>query len=89
VDDFIDRLLPHLASGDLIIDGGNSQFTDTSRRTRNLEAGGILYIGTGISGGEEGARRGPSIMPGGNPKAWPLVRDLFRAIAAKTPDGSP
>ena len=89
VDDFIDLLLPHLESGDLIIDGGNSQFTDTGRRVKNLEARGILYIGTGISGGEEGARRGPSIMPGGNPKAWPLVKDLFRAIAARTPDGSP
>ena len=89
VDDFIDLLLPHLESGDLIIDGGNSQFTDTARRAKNLEARGILYIGTGISGGEEGARRGPSIMPGGNPKAWPLVKDLFRAIAARTPDGSP
>jgi 6-phosphogluconate dehydrogenase len=89
VDDFIDRLLPLLEAGDLIIDGGNSQFTDTGRRTKNLETKGILYIGTGISGGEEGARRGPSIMPGGNPQAWPLVRDLFRAIAAKTPDGSP
>jgi 6-phosphogluconate dehydrogenase len=88
VDDFIDLLLPHLEPGDLIIDGGNSQFTDTSRRTKNLDAKGILYIGTGISGGEEGARRGPAIMPGGNPKAWPLVKDLFRAIAAKTPDGS-
>jgi 6-phosphogluconate dehydrogenase len=89
VDDFIDLLLPHLEPGDLIIDGGNSQFTDTGRRTKNLEARGILYVGTGISGGEEGARHGPSIMPGGNPKAWPLVKDLFRAIAAKTPDGSP
>jgi len=89
VDDFIDLLLPHLESGDLIIDGGNSQFTDTSRRTKNLEARGILFIGTGISGGEEGARHGPSIMPGGNPKAWPLVKELFRSIAAKTPDGSP
>jgi 6-phosphogluconate dehydrogenase len=89
VDDLIDRLLPHLEPGDLIIDGGNSQFTDTGRRTKNLEARGILYVGTGISGGEEGARHGPSIMPGGNPKAWPLVKDLFRAIAAKTPDGSP
>jgi 6-phosphogluconate dehydrogenase len=89
VDDFIDRLLPHLEPGDLIIDGGNSQFTDTGRRTKDLEARGILYIGTGISGGEEGARNGPSIMPGGNPKAWPMVRELFRAIAAKTTDGSP
>jgi len=89
VDDFIDLLLPRLEPGDLIIDGGNSQFTDTSRRTKNLEAKGILYIGTGISGGEEGARHGPSIMPGGNPKAWPLVKDLLRAIAAKTPAGAP
>jgi 6-phosphogluconate dehydrogenase len=89
VDDLIDRLLPHLEAGDVIIDGGNSQFADTSRRTQNLKARGILYIGTGISGGEEGARRGPSIMPGGNPKAWPLVKKLFRAIAARTPDGSP
>jgi 6-phosphogluconate dehydrogenase len=89
VDDFIDRLLPHLEPGDLIIDGGNSQFTDTDRRTKDLEARGILYIGTGISGGEEGARHGPSIMPGGNPKAWPLVRKLFQAVAARTPDGSP
>jgi len=89
VDDFIELLLPHLEPGDLIIDGGNSQFTDTSRRANQLGEKGILYIGTGISGGEEGARRGPSIMPGGDPRAWPLVRDLFRAIAAKTPDGTP
>ena len=89
VDDFIALLLPHLAPGDVIIDGGNSQFTDTSRRTKSLQEQGLLYIGTGISGGEEGARRGPSIMPGGNPKAWPLVKDLFQAIAAKTPDVSP
>ena len=89
VDDFIALLLPHLAPGDVIIDGGNSQFTDTSRRTKSLQEQGLLYIGTGISGGEEGARRGPSIMPGGNPKAWPLVKELLQAIAAKTPDGSP
>jgi len=89
VDDFIALLLSHLAPGDVIIDGGNSQFTDTSRRTKWMEEKGLLYIGTGISGGEEGARRGPSIMPGGNPKAWPLVKGLFQAIAAKTPDGSP
>ena len=89
VDDFITLLLPLLAPGDVIIDGGNSQFTDTSRRTKWMENKGLLYIGTGISGGEEGARRGPSIMPGGNPKAWPLVKDLFQAIAAKTPSGSP
>ena len=89
VDDFIALLLPHLAPGDVIIDGGNSQFTDTIRRTKSLQEQGLLYIGTGISGGEEGARRGPSIMPGGNPKAWPLVKELLQAIAAKTPDGSP
>ena len=74
VDDFIALLLPHLAPGDVIIDGGNSQFTDTIRRTKWMEEKGLLYIGTGISG-EEGARRGPSIMPGGNPTAWPLVKD--------------
>ncbi|MBI5581126.1 MAG: decarboxylating NADP(+)-dependent phosphogluconate dehydrogenase [Deltaproteobacteria bacterium] len=89
VDDFIALLLSHLVPGDVIIDGGNSQFTDTIRRTKWMEDKGLLYIGTGISGGEEGARRGPSIMPGGNPKAWPLVKGLFQAIAAKTPDGSP
>jgi 6-phosphogluconate dehydrogenase len=89
VDDFIALLLPHLAPDDVIIDGGNSQFIDTSRRTKWMKEKGLLYIGTGISGGEEGARRGPSIMPGGNPKAWPLVKELFQAIAAKTPDGSP
>ncbi|MCU0584988.1 MAG: decarboxylating NADP(+)-dependent phosphogluconate dehydrogenase [Desulfobacterales bacterium] len=89
VDEVIDLLLPHLETGDLIIDGGNSHFSDTTRRTKQLAAKGILFIGTGISGGEEGARHGPSIMPGGNPMAWPLVKTLFRAIAAKTPDGSP
>jgi 6-phosphogluconate dehydrogenase len=89
VDEFIAHLRPHLSPGDLIIDGGNSQFTDTARRTTALEAEGILYIGTGISGGEEGARKGPSIMPGGNPAAWPRVKDLFQAIAARTPDGAP
>ncbi len=87
VDQFIDLVLPHLEQGDLIIDGGNSHFPDTTRRTKHLAEKGILYIGTGVSGGEEGARRGPSIMPGGNPKAWPLVKDIFQAIAAKTPDG--
>jgi 6-phosphogluconate dehydrogenase len=89
VDTFIALLLPHLDNGDCIIDGGNSHFLDTTRRTKYLAEKGILYIGTGVSGGEEGARRGPSIMPGGNPKAWPLVKDIFQAIAAKTPDGSP
>jgi 6-phosphogluconate dehydrogenase len=89
VDSFIDMILPHLEEGDLIIDGGNSHFPDTIRRTQSLAEKGILYIGTGVSGGEEGARNGPSIMPGGNPKAWPLVKDIFQAIAAQTDDGEP
>jgi 6-phosphogluconate dehydrogenase len=89
VDKFIEMVLPHLEEGDLIIDGGNSNYHDTIRRTDALAEKGILYIGTGISGGEEGARRGPSIMPGGNPKAWPLVKDIFQAVAAKTEDGQP
>ena len=88
VDSFIEMLLPHLEPGDLIIDGGNSHFPDTMRRTKYLSDKGLLYIGTGISGGEEGARNGPSIMPGGNPKAWPLVKGIFQAIAAQT-DGEP
>ena len=89
VDKAIEWLLPYLAPGDCVIDGGNSHFTDTIRRTKYLEEKGFQYIGTGVSGGEEGARRGPSIMPGGSYKAWPLVKDIFRAIAAKTPDGVP
>jgi len=89
VDEFIDMLLPHLEPGDLIIDGGNSHFPDTIRRTASLAEKGLLYIGTGVSGGEEGARHGPSIMPGGNPKAWPLVKKIFQAISAKTPEGEP
>jgi 6-phosphogluconate dehydrogenase len=89
VDEFIEHLLPHLEPGDLIIDGGNSLFSDTARRTEYLESKGMLFIGTGVSGGEEGARFGPSIMPGGSPEAWPLVKDIFQAIAAKTPDGTP
>jgi 6-phosphogluconate dehydrogenase len=89
VDDFIEALLPHVEAGDLIIDGGNSHFPDTIRRTEYLEKKDILYIGTGVSGGEEGARYGPSIMPGGNPKAWPLVKEIFQAICAKTPQGEP
>ncbi len=87
VDLFIEQLLPHLEPGDIIIDGGNSQFNDTDRRTKELREKGILYIGSGISGGEEGARRGPSIMPGGNADAWPLVKDIFQDIAAKTATG--
>jgi len=89
VDKFIEMLMPYLEEGDLIIDGGNSHYPDTIRRTKYLEEKGILYVGTGVSGGEEGARRGPSIMPGGNPKAWPLVKEIFQAISAKTDDGSP
>jgi 6-phosphogluconate dehydrogenase len=89
VDEAIGQLLPYLSKGDCIIDGGNSHFTDTIRRTKYLEDKGLLYIGTGVSGGEEGARRGPSMMPGGSPAAWPLVKDIFQAIAAKTPDGTP
>jgi len=89
VDEFVELLLPHLEAGDIIIDGGNSLFEDTIRRTKYVESKGLLYIGTGVSGGEEGARRGPSIMPGGSPAAWPHVKDLFQAIAAKVEDGSP
>jgi 6-phosphogluconate dehydrogenase len=83
VDEFIERVLPHLESGDILIDGGNSLFEDTIRRTRHVESKGLLYVGTGVSGGEEGARLGPSIMPGGSPAAWPHVRDIFQSIAAK------
>jgi len=89
VDQMIDHVLPLLSKGDIIIDGGNSLFTDTNRRTKSLAEKGILFIGTGVSGGEEGARFGPSIMPGGNPAAWPHVKDIFQAIAAKVEDGSP
>ncbi len=89
VDKFIETLVPHLEAGDLIIDGGNSHFPDTMRRTKELSEKGILFIGTGISGGEEGARHGPSIMPGGNPKAWPLVKNILQDISAKTRDGEP
>jgi 6-phosphogluconate dehydrogenase len=89
VDDFIELLLPHLEPGDIIIDGGNSFFRDTIRRTRYLEEKGLFYIGTGISGGEEGALHGPSIMPGGSAEAWPHVRPIFQAIAAKVADGTP
>jgi 6-phosphogluconate dehydrogenase len=88
VDQTIEQLLPHLEKGDCVIDGGNSHFPDTIRRCKALAEKGILYIGTGVSGGEEGARRGPSLMPGGNPAAWPLVKDIFQAVAAKA-DGAP
>jgi len=105
VDDIIERLLGVLEPGDIIIDGGNSNYEDSIRRTAYVESkhvpslhsgqalsgseGGLLYIGAGVSGGEEGARHGPSIMPGGSPAAWPAVKPIFQAIAAKVADGSP
>ncbi len=88
VDKFIDQLIPYLDKGDIIIDGGNSLYTDTNRRTNELKDKGILFVGTGVSGGEEGARFGPSIMPGGNKTAWPAIKPIFQAIAAKV-DGEP
>ncbi len=89
VDDTIAALLPLLEPGDILIDGGNSLYDDTARRVREVEARGLLYVGSGVSGGEEGARHGPSIMPGGSPAAWPHVQPIFQAIAAKVADGSP
>lgn len=88
VDDFIEKLLPYLEKGDIIIDGGNSHFPDTIRRTKYVESKGLLYIGAGVSGGEEGALKGPSIMPGGSPEAWKHVKKIFQDIAAKV-DGIP
>jgi 6-phosphogluconate dehydrogenase len=89
VDDLISKLIPLLEPGDIIIDGGNSNYEDTIRRTAFVESQGLLFIGTGVSGGEEGARHGPSIMPGGSPAAWPHVRPIFQAVAAKVPEGDP
>jgi 6-phosphogluconate dehydrogenase len=89
VDDFIAQVAPHLDPGDILIDGGNTHYPDTIRRTKQAESQGLLYIGTGVSGGEEGALRGPSIMPGGSPAAWPHVKPIFQAICARTEDGSP
>ena len=89
VDMVIEQLLPLLEQGDIIVDGGNSNYEDSIRRTKELYEKGFLFIGTGVSGGEEGARFGPSIMPGGAPEAWPHVKDIFQAIAAKVPDGTP
>ncbi|MGZ4972381.1 MAG: decarboxylating NADP(+)-dependent phosphogluconate dehydrogenase, partial [Limisphaerales bacterium] len=89
VDEFIEHLLPHLEKGDIIIDGGNSLFQDTERRVKYLESKGLQFIGTGVSGGEEGARNGPSIMPGGSRDAWPHVKDIFQGIAAKVDNGVP
>lgn len=88
VDKFIDVLLPHLEEGDIIIDGGNSHYPDTRRRAKFVEEKGLLYVGTGVSGGEEGARHGPSLMPGGSPKAWPAIKEIFQGIAARS-DGEP
>ena len=89
VDEFIEQILPHLEAGDIIIDGGNSLFEDTMRRVKYVESKGFLYVGTGVSGGEEGARKGPSIMPGGSPAAWPFVKEIFQGISAKVDGGVP
>ncbi len=89
VDALIEQIIPHLEPGDIIIDGGNSHYPDTLRRVEYLEGKGLLFLGTGISGGEEGALNGPSIMPGGSPEAWPHVKDIFQTIAAKDKDNSP
>ena len=89
VDDMIEKLLPLLDDGDILIDGGNSHFPDTIRRTAYVEAQGKLYLGVGVSGGEEGALHGPSLMPGGSAAAWPQVRPILEAICARAPDGSP
>jgi len=89
VDELIDYCLPYLEKGDILIDGGNSNFTDTNRRTKELQEKGLIFLGVGISGGEEGARNGPSIMPGGNVAGWPHVKDIFQAISAKADNGEP
>lgn len=87
VDDLIEQVIPYLEAGDILIDGGNSHFPDTIRRTQYVESKGLLYIGTGVSGGEEGALHGPSMMPGGSPAAWPYVKPIFQAICAKVENG--
>ena len=89
VDEMIEQLLPYMSPGDVIIDGGNSDFHDTERRVKEVEAKGLYFIGSGISGGEEGALHGPSVMPGGSPEAWPIVKDILQGIAAKLDDGTP
>src|SRR6187402_1655744 len=89
VDEFIEQLIPHLEPGDIIIDGGNSLYDDSARRQKYVESKGLLYIGTGVSGGEEGARKGPSIMPGGSPAAWPHVKDIFQSVSAKVEGNVP
>lgn len=83
VDDFIAQLVPHLEHGDIIIDGGNSHYPDSIRRCKDLEAKGFLFVGSGVSGGEEGARHGPSLMPGGSPPAWPAIKEIFQKTAAQ------
>lgn len=88
MDSFIQQLVPLLSAGDVIIDGGNSEYLDTARRCDELKTKGILFVGSGVSGGEEGARYGPSLMPGGHPEAWPLIKPIFQAICAKA-DGQP
>ncbi|OXG26132.1 6-phosphogluconate dehydrogenase, decarboxylating [Cryptococcus neoformans A2-102-5] len=87
VDDFIAQLEPYLEKGDIIIDGGNSHYSDSIRRTHELEAKGLLFVGSGVSGGEEGARNGPSLMPGGSDDAWPHIKDIFQKTAAQAQDG--
>jgi 6-phosphogluconate dehydrogenase len=89
VDRMIDAVVPYLEPGDIVIDGGNSHFPDSNRREKALAEKGILFVGSGVSGGEEGARNGPSIMPGGRPEAWPYVKNIFQSICAKVEDGSP
>src|SRR5258707_9308914 len=89
VDEFIDLLVPLLEPGDIIIDGGNSFYEDTVRRYKALKEKGILFVGSGVSGGEEGARHGPSLMPGGAPEAWPHIKAIFQSIAAKVENGVP
>src|SRR5947209_108169 len=89
VDAVINELAPLLEPGDILIDGGNTHYPDTTRRTKALKEKGLLFVGTGVSGGEEGALKGPSIMPGGNPEAWESVKPIFQSIAAKVADGSP
>ena len=89
VDELIEQLIPLLEPGDIIIDGGNSHYPDTTRRTNYVESKGFLFVGTGVSGGEEGALLGPSMMPGGSPAAWPAVKEIFQSISAKVEDGTP
>ena len=89
VDDLIEQLIPYLEEGDILIDGGNSHFPDTIRRTAYVESKGLLYVGSGVSGGEEGALTGPSLMPGGSPAAWEHIKPIFQAICAKVEDGAP